>query len=504
MGILMLASISPSDARRLRSFFDDAGYTEKKLHGELALDELPSSRLRNVPRLLDRTSQPSLLNVLLRWFWLGTSQDASAVGPFLPDWFLPAALDCGILRREQGRLFSQVMLVPIKNFLVASHHTSTFDAGDPEVVLWPNPTTKLLLRFAIRRPSRQTLDLGAGTGILSLETAGFSGHVVATDLNPQAVAFTRFNAALNAIDNIECLQGDAFQPVAGRKFDLILCNPPFFITPGNEYLFCNNPMELDQLCRSLVKQAPAHLEEGGFLQMLCEWVQLEEQDWHQRLAEWFHGGGCDAWVLKGSTVDPSEYAQSRIAETTSSSDRDAPLFQEYMAYYRQRRVVAIHKGLIAMRRRAGRNWIIMEDITDAPAEPFGDIIERRFAARDFLAGHSDDALLLRLKPRLSTDARLEQFFEPSDQGWKSGSLTLRLTRGFRSSAGVQPLVAEFLSGCNGSKTLAELIDDLAPRVSAPPDHVRAECIDVVRKLIESGFVLWEGSETLDSRTNPLP
>ena len=36
------------------------------------------------------------------------------------------------------------------------------------MVLWPNPTSKFLARFAVRRHSRATLDLGTGSGILSL------------------------------------------------------------------------------------------------------------------------------------------------------------------------------------------------------------------------------------------------------------------------------------------------------------------------------------------------
>ena len=204
------------------------------------------------------------------------------------------------------------------------------------MVLWPNPTSKLLSRFAVSNHSRATLDLGTGSGILSLAVSRYSDCVVATDLNTRAVACARFNARLNGIENIEVLDGDCFAPVDGRKFDLILSNPPFFITPGTDYLFCNNPMDLDGLCRRLVKEGPEHLNEGGYMQMLCEWAQIKGQPWEERVAEWLQDSGCDAWVMKGITQDPEEYAQHRIRETSQDASQDAARYAEYLGYYRKR------------------------------------------------------------------------------------------------------------------------------------------------------------------------
>ncbi len=479
-----------SDLDQVGRFFRESGYTEESLRQTLGRIELPAPRLRNFARLLDRTREPGRLNILLRWFWIGVSQESSAVEPFVPAPEIGSLLQSHLLRRQGTQLVPEVMLMPFEGFLFASDHPSRLGAGDPQMVLWPNPTTRLLLHFTIRRPSRLTLDLGTGTGALALQAAAHSENVMATDLNPRAVSFARFNARLNGVRNVECLQGEGFGPVAGRKFDLIFSNPPFFITPGADFLFCDNPMELDELCRQLVKQAPAHLQSGGYFQMLCEWVQIGGQDWHERLAEWFRGTGCDGWVLKGSTLDPSEYAQQRISEVTSSSERDRQLYDEYMAYYRQRGVEAIHKGLVTMRLRCGKNWVLMEDIEDAPAEPFGDAVDRRFRARDFVTAHATDEQILQLKPRLSPHARLAQIFEPSAEGWKPNPLNLKLVRGFPSSVGVQPLVAELLGSLNGSRTLGEVVAGLLSKVEAAPEVVRKECLDVSRKLIESGFLDW--------------
>jgi hypothetical protein len=97
--------------------------------------------------------------------------------------------------------------------------------------------------------------------------------------------------------------------------------------------------------------------------------------------------------------------------------------------------------------------------------------------------------MLTIKPRLSAHARLERIFEPADGQWRPVSLTLRLVKGFPSQLELQPLVAEFLSACNGERTLGELTQELATRANAPLETVRRESLDMVRQLIERAFLL---------------
>jgi hypothetical protein len=485
----VLKIISHRDAQRLREFLLEAGFEEQNLHGQGYFKELPSRRFRNLPRLLEATREPTLLNVLLRWFWLDIPQDTASTR-LLPSWFVELALSCGMLRAEEDRFIPEIMLFPMDGFLSICDHTAKIDASDPEFVLWPNPTSKLLSRFTMRRHSRATLDLGTGNAIQALAAASHSDQVVATDLNPRAVAYAKFSAQLNGIANVECLVGDGFAPIIGRRFDLIVSNPPFFIRPAGGYLFCDNSMDLDQLCRRFVKQAPEHLHDGGYFQLLCEWAQVRGQSWQERVSEWVDGSGCDAWVLMGHTQDPSEYAQHRIAETSASPERDAELYASYMAYYRERNVEAIHDGIIAMRKRSGKNWILLDEATETPKDPFGESVLGMFAARDFLESHATDERLAALKPRLSPHARLEQFFQPGNGAWQPSSLTLRLVKGLPFFVGLQPPVAGFLGGCDGTHTVAELIQSFAQRVDAPFEKVRSECLGIIRRLTERGFLLY--------------
>lgn len=488
----MLHLSSPGDAERLRAFLSEAGFTEDNLRGALGMKELPSSRLRNFARLLDKSREANCINTLVRWFWIGTPQAATLAEQHLPSWFIPFALECGLLRRQGQDLCPEAMLFPADKFMFAADHTHKIDSADSELVLWPNPTSRLLWRFTIRRPAREALDLGTGTGIQALMAAGHSEKVIATDLNPRAVAFAAFNARLNGIENVECIVGDGFEPVAGRKFDLIVSNPPFFITPAPQYLFCDNPLDLDQLCRRLARAAPTYLNEDGYFQMLCEWAEVRGQSWHERLDEWFEGTGCDVWVLKGYSEDPAEYAEERIRTIRRTPEMDSELYHDYMAYYRERGVEAIHGGLVAMRRRSGPNWMFFEDVQHTPKEPFGDLVQQTFAIRDFLQLHGTDGDLLGLKPKLAADVHVEQDFKQTETGWKRESQRLRQKKGMDPLMGLEPIVAEFISGFDGQRTLEEVIGAFSSKVDAPFGQVQKECLEAVRKLIERGFLTCEG------------
>jgi methylase of polypeptide subunit release factors len=114
-----------------------------------------------------------------------------------------------------------------------------------DVVIWPgvlNPVTfragRYLAEFlaatprlAIRgdKPEPTALDLGTGCGILGIVMASRNHIVTATDIEPTAVSCARANAILNRVeDRFRVLQGDLFAPVAGRTFDVVTFNLPFF------------------------------------------------------------------------------------------------------------------------------------------------------------------------------------------------------------------------------------------------------------------------------------
>jgi len=147
-------------------------------------------------------------------------------------------------------------------------------------VLIPRPDTELLVeRTLVRIPPDQAvdvLDLGTGSGCIAITLALERplARVTAVDRSPAALAIAQRNAGiLNA--RVEFLTSDWFDALAGRRFDLIVSNPPY-IAAADPHLARGDvrfePLTalaagfdgLDDL-RQLITAARAHLRPGGML-----------------------------------------------------------------------------------------------------------------------------------------------------------------------------------------------------------------------------------------------
>ncbi|HYH59004.1 MAG TPA: HemK2/MTQ2 family protein methyltransferase [Thermoleophilaceae bacterium] len=93
------------------------------------------------------------------------------------------------------------------------------------------PSDSWLLVEEVRRAElaqdATVLDVFTGSGVLAIAAAlAGARQATAVDISRRAVATVRINARLNGV-RVRALRGDVFAPVAGRRFDLILANPPY-------------------------------------------------------------------------------------------------------------------------------------------------------------------------------------------------------------------------------------------------------------------------------------
>jgi ribosomal protein L3 glutamine methyltransferase len=128
---------------------------------------------------------------------------------------------------------------------------------------------------------RRVLDLCTGSGCLAILAALVFPHarIDAADLSAGALALARRNVKAHRLeDRIALHRGDLFQPLGGRRYDLILSNPPYVDARGMARLppeYRHEPRlalaagddGLD-LVRRILRGAPRHLTKNGAL--LCE------------------------------------------------------------------------------------------------------------------------------------------------------------------------------------------------------------------------------------------
>ena len=469
-----------------------ANYTDVGVLEVLTTPGFSAPRGSEVPALLWRTRQGTALDTLIRLFLVGVPTEVEATRRALHPMTLEQWAAAGLLALRQGMAVALVKLLPFHGLLLA------FDLFNQrrtnvrtDFVMGIGSSTLTLANLAIRRPARYTLDLGTGCGTQAFLAAPHSEQVYAVDRNPRACGFAAFNARLNDFANIACYEGDLFEPVQSQQFDLVLSNPPFVISPASHYLFRDSGMRGDEICQKIVRQAPQVLAEGGYCQILCNWAHIAGERWQDRLATWFEGTGCDAWILRSETQDASTYATTWIRETEADDPgRVGQLYEEWMAYYERERIEAMSAGLITMRRRGGSApWFRTDDSPARMLGPCGDDVLRVFAAQDFLATLPDNQTLLTAQLSVAPQVRWEQHCEPAEQGWQVITSHVRLARGLTYSGDIDPYVANLVARCNGQRPLHALLADVAATLDSPIERIVPVCLEAVRRLIAYGFLL---------------
>jgi SAM-dependent methyltransferase len=480
---------STDTIHRIREVLDQAGYTESNIHQLLDISEIPPFRHRRqaLPLYVWRTRGGSPLEILVRLFLLSqpvsVSDARQAVAPMSLEDYVGAGL-CSVKGEEVQAAFE---LFPYQEFVLAADWPG--NAAEPNPVMGVAASSRTLAQMTIRRRPTRTLDLGTGCGVLAFLAATHSEQICAVDRNPRAVLMTQFNAQLNNVANLECRAGDLFAPVQGQSFDLVFCNPPFVIAPEDGTLHTYSGLPADQLCQTIVRQAPTFLSEGGYCQLLCNWVQIRGQEWRERLASWFKGTGCDAWVLHSHSEDVADYALKRISEAESDSELVARKFDQWMAYYTQEHIEAIGFGVITMRCSFRRpNWFRCEQLPEVHGV-CGDAIAQKFVLTDFLETHCDDQVLLNARLHCASHVRWEQRSAKISEKWSLADSRLRITEGLSYTAEVDPTVSEFVVCCNGNRRVKEYLQELATTTKQDKNRIAPGFLKVTRRLIELGFLL---------------
>lgn len=479
----------PDDFRRLREALDRAGYRDKGVLGALGISEMGAIKGTDEGILLRRTRGGSPLETLIRLFLIEAPVDEGALQRAVHPLRVESVAEAGLVETRGGEAVAAVKLIPVGTLWIVFDSLKRLREGSADFVMGVGTSTMTLANLTVRRQAGATLDLGSGCGLHALLASPHSGRVAAVDRNPRAVGMAAFNARLNGLSNIECLEGDLFGPVGGRAFDLVVSNPPFVISPGQRYVYRDSGMRGDEICRKIVREVPRFLNNGGYCQMICNWVENRSEEWTETLRSWFEGTGCDVWVMRSHKGDAETYATVWIRGTELRNTADfAAEFDRWVTYYEEQGIEGMGMGVIAMRRREGAsNWFMAEDGPDRMLGACGEAVLRGFSAMDFLETVRDDGALLGARLRAAPDMTLQRTYEPTPEGWSETDVEIRCRQGFVYPGKIDRYVADLITACDGRRSLGEVLAPLTAAVANRSEILSASC-RIVRRLVEKGFL----------------
>lgn len=485
--------------------------------------------------------------VLTALFMLGEPVGAAALETALPRTGVAGALTIGLVVPTQSASGEQLYApaVDLRPHEAEDAHGSVHwwvasDLGElvtgqalaPDHVLGIGRAGLTLAALTPRKPVETALDLGVGCGIQTLYLLRHVRQVVATDISARALEFTAFNVALAGVDSarVQLRQGNLLEPVAGQRFDLIVSNPPFVITPPSvrqaglplmEYRDAGGP-----ILPALVRGLEDHLNPDGVAVMLGNWEHREGTSWRTSVNQWI-GKSLDAWIIQREVQDPVEYAAMWLRDGGLTPERSGAAFENALAAWQEdfdsRQVSGVGMGYLvfhapsvaatsgpggtALEGQASPEepasatapgaatastpgavvepWRVLEEVPTSGQGALGEHVAQVIAAHEALRG-LDDAQVAALKLRTASGLSKEEALTPTPV---PTAPVIRQAEGFgRVIAVGMPEVALLSASDEGLLTVAQIAAAVASLTSEDPAAVLADMVAATRTFAHAGMV----------------
>lgn len=454
--------------------------------------------------------------VLTALFMLGEPVGAAALETALPRTGVAGALTIGLVVPTQSASGEQryAPAVDLRPHEAEDAHGSVrwwvaSDLGElvtgqalaPDHVLGIGRAGLTLAVLTPRKPVETALDLGVGCGIQTLYLLRHVRQVVATDISTRALEFTAFNVALAGVDSarVQLRQGNLLEPVAGQRFDLIVSNPPFVITPPSvrqaglplmEYRDAGGP-----ILPALVRGLEDHLNPDGVAVMLGNWEHREGTSWRTSVNQWI-GKSLDAWIIQREVQDPVEYAAMWLRDGGLTPERSGAAFENALAAWQEdfdsRQVSGVgmgylvfHAPSVAATGAVVEPWRVLEEVPTSGQGALGEHVAQVIAAHEALRG-LDDAQVAALKLRTASGLSKEESLTPTPV---PTAPVIRQAEGFgRVIAVGMPEVALLSASDEGLLTVAQIAAAVASLTSEDPAAVLADMVAATRTFAHAGMV----------------
>ena len=403
----------------------------------------------------------------------------------LGDPFFAACEEAGLWKRVADGVTGTVVLQAHQGMFLLNDHGSE-RVGEMELywVMGVGASTMQVAHSVPGKPYGRVLDLCSGAGVQSFFLARHATEIVAVDRNPRAVNLGQFGAALNGFEHISFRESDFFSAVSGERFDAIVCNPPYVLSPEREKYYRDGGMEGDTLAEKVVREAPEYLAEGGCAYFVCDVATRHGVEAVDRLRAWVEDSGCDVLAIAAPALTPLAYANMWLQHESEAARGE--MGKKWVGRFAELGIESVTHLLVAMRRRTGENWVVMDALPKRTEGHFGAQIDRRFAGQDFVRWDAARTWAARL--RLVPEARLRRLGRAEGGRWVTEEAKVVVTEGLMYEFVVDPRTVDFLVMFDGTLTMEEVLGRLALAMGVDVEKVRGGWLGYVHQLAADGVL----------------
>lgn len=475
----------------VRSLFQRVSFDDATLTRLLGLGDMSDIGMVQWDRQIEALPDPlrRCVDVFLR----GLVVDTATLDDAWSGDLMAALRSLGLIKsltREAGKSFAPVWVYPADGWLIVSDRRDDPDSGSAapaEDVVFPAiyGGTLRFLRLLPSAGGGAALDLCGGTGIGAFRLARTARTAVTSDLTPRSAHFAAFNARLNHLA-VESVCGNLYDPVAGRRFDLITAHPPFVPAVGPTMVYRDAGETGEDVTRGVIAGLPAHLRVGGRCVVLCVCRDTTEAQIEGRVRSWLgeHAEEFDVVFALERVLSVDEVVASFKKRGQLGSGGIEQQLRERLAAAATRQFVY---GMLLLERLPGGCRLKPGRVRMTPEATAADF-ERLRRIRQARNQPGFNEWLAASKPRLATALELRARHVVKDGGLVPAEFVFELEGVLPAALRTDGFVVPLIARLDGDTSVRAVFTTAAGQGELPAGFPLEAFLGLVAQMLEQGFL----------------
>lgn len=489
-----LRMLAPEQFAALRTCLLQSGFSESALRKRL---EIPPEKPLDIVSLSTRpwSNRPvaDCLDALINLFVLGDAlpTDAATSRFSAPVWDALRQSELVVVEAgESTRCAASAALFPLRDLYFAADRWANVDHSIRTTfndIVYPAMTKSgsQFLNYTSYAPCEDFLELCAGTAPAALLAARTAKNVWAADITERSLAYAKFNAALNGIQNVSFALGDLFQPLEGRMFDRIAVHPPYLPVLKTAEIYSSGGQLGEDVLKKIVSELPGRLKPGGRLYCRTLGMDRAERSFEDNVRQWLgkNQSDFDIALFVLDALPPRRFA----LEQALTSGRGRAEIAEWEEVFEQNRVTTLLAVVLVIQRKDSERapFVLRRTMRDGTAP---EAIEWAFRWETDLLSKRLGNELQNARPIATAGTEITARHVLKDGELAAEEFKMRVKQPFDVEWTVQPWMPLLLPMCDGKKTVADLFEACKQNGWILPETPAAEFCGLIGTLVSGGFL----------------